>query len=245
MKDEKSAKITNSTEKTTDTSEYMEVDVGFDDDAEAEPKVLEEISAPEKEPPIPPEWAGKSEEEIALLRRIQELEKKLEVTEKESFDKYARLQAEFDNFRKRSVKEKEGIINYASADIISKLLTSLDNFEIMLTNLEKTLEPKEFQGIKMIFQDLYGVLEKAGLTPIKAKGELFDPFVHEILTMEFTDEYPEETIIEVFQKGYKLKDRVIRPSKVKIAKPKRGEEKTKSSDTTEETHKIEMNNGYT
>ena len=82
----------------------------------------------------------------------------------------------------------------------------------------------------MIFKELYGVFEKEGLTPIKAKGEKFDPFLHEILTIEYTDEYPEDTIIEVFQRGYRIKDRCLRPSKVKISKSKKVEEKKTDSE---------------
>lgn len=224
MKEEKSPEVEEKNENPSDPTKFEEVDVSLDeDDIEL---VLDETSEEETELPIPEEWIGKPEEEIALLRENQELKKKLDESKKDWFDKYARLQAEFENFRKRSLKEKENYINYASAQVISKLLTALDNFEIMLSNIEENLEPTELQGIQMIFKELYGVFEKEGMTPIKAKGEKFDPFVHEILTIEYTDEYPEETILEEFQKGYKLKDRVLRPSKVKIAKQKKGEEKT-------------------
>ncbi len=227
MKEEKSSKVTHENENPSESTKFEEVDVSLDED-DVELIIDEE----EIEAPIPKEWMGKSDQEIALLREIQDLKKKLEDSEKKWVDKHARLQAEFDNFQKRSLKEKENYINYASAQIISKLLTTLDSFEIMLKNLEKKLEPKEFQGIQMIFKELYGVFEKEGMTPIQAKGKEFDPFVHEILTVEYTDETPEDTILEEFQKGYKLKDRVLRPSKVKVAKQKKVEEK-KKEDITE------------
>ncbi|MFX1294206.1 MAG: nucleotide exchange factor GrpE [Promethearchaeota archaeon] len=217
MAEEKS----NKQEKKNKSNELEEVDVSFDEeDFNLESDTLDEISKEEIKPPIPEEWKGKFESEIALLQEIQELKQKLENSEKTWFDKYARLQAEFDNFQKRSLKEKVNYINYANSELISKLLPILDSSEIMLNNLEKKLEPNEFQGIQMVFNELFEVFKKEGLTPIKAIGEKFDPFIHEILNIEYTDEYPEETIIEEFQKGYKLKDRIIRPSKVKIIKLK-------------------------
>jgi molecular chaperone GrpE len=235
MKEEKSSEVKKEPVKKTESTEFEEVDVGLDEnDINSSSYSNKKLNQTETEPPIPKEWKGKSEEEIALLREIQDLKKKLDDTKKEWFDKYARLQAEFENFQKRSLKEKETFTTYANSQLISKLLPILDSSEIMLKSIEPKLEPKEFQGIKMIFKELYGVFEKEGLTPIKAKGEAFDPFVHEILCVECTDECPEEIILEEFQKGYKLKDRVLRPSKVKIAKKKIPEEKKTNSKSEEE-----------
>ncbi|NVM52573.1 MAG: nucleotide exchange factor GrpE [Candidatus Helarchaeota archaeon] len=234
MKEEKSPNVTEKNEINTKSTEVEEVDVGFDDDeVELVVSDLDDTSENEVERSIPEEWKGKSEKEIALLFEIQDLKNKLETSEKEWFEKYARLQAEFDNFRKRSLKEKDDYIKFASSQLILKLLPILDSAELMLKNLEQELEPNEFKGIQMLFQELFGVLEKEGLTPIKAKGEKFDPFVHEILTIEYTDEYPEETIIEVFQRGYRFQDRILRPSKVKISKIKKEEEKKLDSEREE------------
>jgi molecular chaperone GrpE len=109
----------------------------------------------------------------------------------------------------------------------------------MLKNLESKLQPNEFKGIQMIYKELYCMLEKEGLTQIKARGEKFDPFVHEILTMECTNSCPEDTIIEEFQKGYKLKDQVLRTSKVKVAKSKKKEPEKIESNPKEEEHKTD------
>ncbi|HUY00012.1 MAG TPA: nucleotide exchange factor GrpE [Candidatus Deferrimicrobium sp.] len=234
MKEEKSSEVKKEPVKKTESTEFEEVDVGLEDNMNSSSHIDNEVNKTEVKPPIPEEWKGKSEEEIALLWEIQDLKKKLEDTKKDWFDKYARLQAEFENFQKRNLKEKETFTTYANSQLISKLLPILDSSEIMLKSIEPKLEPKEFQGIKMIFKELYGVFEKEGLTPIKAKGEAFDPFVHEILCVECTDECPDETILEEFQKGYKLKDRVLRPSKVKIAKKKIPEAKKTNSESEEE-----------
>lgn len=199
--------------------EFEEVDVTLN--GETNPANNSDITETEAEmiPSIPKEWEGKSDAEIALLFEIRDLKAKLDATQKEWFEKYARLQAEFENFRKRSLKERDTYNIYASSQLISQLLPILDSADMMLKNLEPKLDFKEFQGIQMFIKQLYGVLEKEGLTQIKAEGEQFDPFVHEILSVEYTDEHPDEKILEVIQKGYRFKDRVLRSSKVKIAKP--------------------------
>jgi molecular chaperone GrpE len=132
-----------------------------------------------------------------------------------------RLQAEFENFKKRMEKEKQISITYASNDIISKLLPILDTFEIAIKNSE---EKSQFvDGMKLLFSQFYSTLEKEGLRQINPINEKFDPEKHEVLMCE-ESEKPENTILEVFQKGYILKDRIIRYAKVKIAKSKlRGE----------------------
>ncbi|MDD1778738.1 MAG: nucleotide exchange factor GrpE [Candidatus Helarchaeota archaeon] len=224
MKEEKSPAATKNSKKNPESDKNEEVDVSFDEIVPAS---------------IPDEWKGKPEAEISLLLELQQLKKKMECSEKEWFDKYARLQAEFENFRRRSLKEKDEYIKYASSQIILKLLTTLDNFEVMLKNLEPKLKSNDFKGIQMIYKELYGMLEKEGLTPIKAKGEKFNPFVHEILTVDNTDSCPEDTITEEFQKGYKFKDQVLRTSKVKIAKCKKPEPGKVESNPEEEEHKTD------
>jgi molecular chaperone GrpE len=241
MKEEKSPATKNLNKKGPNSDETEEVDVSFDDNVPMNNgSSSKTLNAKEGEPAsIPEEWKGKSEAEISLLLELQQLKKKLETSEKEWFDKYARLQAEFENFRRRSLKEKDDYIKYASSQLILKLLNTLDNFEIMLKNLERKLPTNEFKGLQMIYKELYCVLEKEGLTQIKAKGEKFDPFVHEILTMDYTNSCPEDTILEEFQKGYKLKDQVLRTSKVKIAKSKKKEPEKIDSNPKEEEHKTD------
>ena len=194
------------------------VDVSFDEDDSTELEESTETSDKEIEPPIPKEWKGKPESEITLLREIQDLRNQLQTKENLWFDKYARLQAEFDNFRKRSIKEQENFRNYASAELIAKILPVLDGSDNMLKSLAQKLESEDCKGIEMFLRQLMGVLQKEGLTPITAEGAKFDPFVHEVLTTKQTDDCPEDTVVAVFQKGYRFKDRVLRPSKVVISK---------------------------
>ncbi len=136
-------------------------------------------------------------------------EKKKEKVKKDEYlEQLQRLQAEFENFRKRTEKERQAIFLNANENLIVKLLGVLDNFELALKHVDD-------EGIKMIYSELYSILESEGLKPIKAEGK-FDPRVHEALIQE--DGKEDEKIIEEFQKGYMLNDKVIRHSKVKIMK---------------------------
>ena len=129
-------------------------------------------------------------------------------------DTLKRLQAEFENYKKWHAKEKTEFVKYAHADIIAQMLPVLDSFEIALKNT--TDKEKFVEGIKMIYAQFHSILEAEGLRPIKAAGEKFDPYKHEVLMKEESDK-PEETILEEFQKGYMLNDKVLRHSKVKIS----------------------------
>ena len=126
-----------------------------------------------------------------------------------------RLQAEFENYKKRVDNEKTQFIKYSKADIIEKLLPILDSFELALKNQK---DQKNFlKGIELIFSQLYQTLEHEGLKPIEALGKKFDPYQHEVLLKEKSDK-EEDTILEELQKGYFLNDKIIRHSKVKVAK---------------------------
>ncbi|MBI2654297.1 nucleotide exchange factor GrpE [Candidatus Woesearchaeota archaeon] len=152
----------------------------------------------------------KTDEKDSLKKQLEEKNQKIE----ELTDTLKRLQAEFENYKKRVDKEKTEFVKFAHADVIAQLLPVLDSFEIALKN---TTEKEKFiEGIKIIYAQLYSVLEAEGLKPIKATGEKFDPYKHEVLMKEESDK-PEETILEEFQKGYMLNDKVLRHSKVKIS----------------------------
>ena len=135
-------------------------------------------------------------------------EKKKEEKRIIHLEQLQRLQAEFENFRKRTEKEQKIIFKNANEDLIIKLLNILDNFELALEHLDD-------KGINMIYSELYDILENEGLKAIKAEGK-FDPRIHEALIQEEGEE--DEKIIEELLKGYTLNDKVIRPSKVKITK---------------------------
>ncbi len=137
-------------------------------------------------------------------------------------DRLARAQAEFDNARKRAVREQQEYRDYAQADAIKALLPILDSFERALhaNPPEKSrLQDLEFRnGIDLIYKQLQDALTKLGLRPIPAKGETFDPHLHEAIEMVDTGDADDQTVIAELQRGYKLKDRLIRPAMVKVAR---------------------------
>ena len=131
---------------------------------------------------------------------------------------WQRLQAEFDNYRKRTQREKEDIIRYAAEQIIKAMLPVLDNFERAIAASQTNQDFGSFaQGVDMIFRQMFNILAKEGLTPIEAVGQPFDPNLHEAVLRTEAEGQPENTVVEEVQKGYRLKDKVLRPSMVKVS----------------------------
>ncbi len=130
--------------------------------------------------------------------------------------KYMRLMADFQNQKKRFEKEKADIYQFANEDIVKSLLEVVDNFDRAL-DASQDDGSKFREGMEMVFKQLMGALEKAGVSEIKALGEDFDPNFHNAVMMEETDEYESNKVSGVMQKGYTLNSRVIRPSMVKVA----------------------------
>ncbi len=146
-----------------------------------------------------------AEEEDNLEEKLEELN-----------DQYLRLYAEFDNFRKRTAKEKMETYGDATAKCVEQLLPIVDNFERALDAPSSDAQYKS--GMEMIFTQLRAFLDKLGVTEIEALGAEFNPNIHQAIKQsEATEDYPENTVCEVFQKGYQLKDRLIRPAMVAVA----------------------------
>ena len=130
-------------------------------------------------------------------------------------DRLARLQAEFENARKRGEREQQEFREYALADAIKLLLPSLDSFERALGS---EADGSEFRnGVELIYKQLYDALLKMGLRPIEAKGEPFDPRFHQAVEMVNTSEAKDHQVLEELQRGYKFKDRLLRPAMVRVA----------------------------
>lgn len=151
-----------------------------------------------------------------MVEDIEQLKNELEEQKRlaeERLNQLKYLQADFDNFRRWSAKEKDVITTLANEKLIHDLLVVLDDFELALPSL---VQEKNRQGMEMIFKKLVKILSDYGLHPIECVGKKFDPRFHEVLC---TEKGPKEqnTILEDFGKGYQLKSKVIRPSKVKIA----------------------------
>jgi len=164
---------------------------------------------------------SKKEEKVITLSEAEYLKLKEDAEKsKEYWDKMLRLQADFDNTRKRLDKEKQDFIKFANEGIIAELLNVLDDLEraVDLTETKHQDLPAFLKGIEMILAHLYEMLKDHGVTPIAAEGKIFDPNFHEALMQVEDKDLPEHTVVEELQKGYRLNDRVIRTSKVRVSK---------------------------
>ena len=142
---------------------------------------------------------------------------KLKVERDTLLDRLARLQAEFENARKRAAREQQEFRDFATADAIKALLPAFDSFERALQAPATQLN--EFRGgVELIYKQLQDALAKLGVRAVPAKGELFDPHVHEAIEMVETIEAPDHQVIDELQRGYKLKDRLLRPAMVRVAR---------------------------
>ncbi|HME34432.1 MAG TPA: nucleotide exchange factor GrpE [Candidatus Sulfotelmatobacter sp.] len=141
---------------------------------------------------------------------------KLKAERDSLLDRLARAQAEFENARRRAAKEQVDYRDYAAADAIKPLLPVIDSFE---RALQVKSEPGDFRsGVELIYKQLQDALAKIGVRAIPAKGEPFDPHVHEAIEMVETSDVPDHEVLEELQRGYKFKDRLLRPAMVKVAK---------------------------
>jgi molecular chaperone GrpE len=159
---------------------------------------------PERE--LPPSEVS---EESADLQKVK--------AERDSLiDRLARLQAEFENARKRAAKEQQDFRDYALSDAFRTLLPVMDSFERALQ--VSAGEKSEIRnGVELIYKQLQDAFTKMGLQPILAKGQVFDPHQHEAIEMVETSDFPDHQVIEELQRGYKIKDRLLRPAMVRVA----------------------------
>lgn len=141
---------------------------------------------------------------------------------KEEIDKinnqYIRLAADFDNYRKRQMQERESLLKYGAEEALKKMIEALDNIDRANTSIENIEDVNTIkESYNMVFKQIFDVLNKMGLEVIDTAGKEFDPNFHEAVMQTPTSEYPENTIISELQKGYKLGDKVLRPSLVNVA----------------------------
>lgn len=160
------------------------------------------------------------EEFEALQKRVQELEKSLE-DKTEQFDRYfdmlQRTAAEFENYKKRTAREKASICGDTTCDVVLKFLPVLDNIERALNVADKEHDSSLKEGIMMVYKQIKDVLESLGVEAIAAVGEEFDPELHEAISHINDEDYGENEVIEELQKGYRFGDKVIRHSVVRVA----------------------------
>lgn len=142
---------------------------------------------------------------------------KAQAERNELLERMARQQAEFENARKRAAREQQEYKDFALADTLKNLLPILDSFDRALQI--KVDKPEDLRsGVELIRKQLQDALEKLGVRPIPAKGEPFDPRLHEAIEMVDTDEVQDHHVVDELQRGYKLKDRLLRPAMVRVAR---------------------------
>jgi molecular chaperone GrpE len=178
-------------------------------------------ATPDQADPVVDQRASAAPEPVQ--RSANELSAELEAAKDEAeaiFARYQRLAADFENYKRRTRQDLAERTQYANEELLRKLLPVLDNFKRALDHAPESVDAGWFNGIKMIARQFEDVLSAQGLSPIPAVGEKFDPSRHEAIAREETDAHEEGTVIEEMQPGYRLHDRVLRPTLVKVAHPR-------------------------
>ena len=155
-----------------------------------------------------------------LAERILQLERELEQvrrTDEEHPNNWHRSAADFANYKRRTDEERATLTQFSNAVLIGKLLSVLDDFDRALENVPPEAHDAWIEGVKLVERKLRGVLESEGVAPIEAVGTQFDPNVHEAVVHEDTADHPDNQVIGELQRGYRLHDRIIRPSLVRVA----------------------------
>jgi molecular chaperone GrpE len=177
-----------------------------DSDAPAQLDIEHELPASEAEQAQP---ASAADAEIEALRKERD----------QYLDRLARLQAEFDNFRKRNAREQQDYRDYALVDALKNFLPILDSLDRAAKSDAQDLDQIR-SGIELIDRQFHDALSKLGVQPIASEGQPFDPNFHQAIQMEETDDAPDNTVIGELQRGYRIKDRLLRPAMVRVAKGK-------------------------
>ncbi len=163
-------------------------------------------------------------------KEVEELKKKLEEKEKEAKENYDRLlrtAADFENYKKRAAREKEDWTKFANEDLIKGILPFIDNLERAVNHAQKVKDTGVLiEGIRLTLQQLLQALNKFGLSSFESIGKPFDPAMHEAMLVVETDKHEPNQVVEEFQKGYLLNDRLLRPATVSVSKPPEKEVQT-------------------
>ncbi|WNF21776.1 nucleotide exchange factor GrpE [Mesobacillus jeotgali] len=181
--------------------------------SQTEEETVEEVFAENEASGQNEEIPAQEEQQDPMEQKVAELEGKLE----EADNRYLRLQADFDNFRRRSRIELEASAKYRAQSIITDLLPAIDNFERALKMDVDNEQAKSLkQGVEMVYRSLLDALKNEGVEVIEAVGKEFDPHLHQAVMQAEDENYGPNIVVEEFQKGYMLKDRIIRPAMVKV-----------------------------
>lgn len=201
--------------KAADAAEEKAEEAKVEDQAAEEPKDEAAEEKAEEQAAEEPKEEAEAKEEAASEEESKEEQKKDEAAQES--ERYMRLMAEFQNYKRRAAKEKADTLQYANEKIVADILPVLDNFERALSTETDDIEGYA-KGMQLIFEQLYKALENAGLEEIKAMDEDFDPNVHNAVMTDNIEDKDDGKITKVLQKGYKLRDKVVRPSMVAVNK---------------------------
>jgi len=212
------------TEKNEEKKERNSIDSSEIERYEEEEEELEE----KKEMELEKAEAGIEETKEVQVDLLKEQLEKAEKEYKELEDRLLRVAAEFDNYKKRTVREFQSIIKNANEELISQLVETLDNFQRALDSASRSNSTKSsgdfdsfHKGVELIYLHFKDILGKEGLKEIKAIGEPFDPHLHEAVMQQESDKFPDGTVMDEISKGYTLNDKVIKHSKVIVSKGKK------------------------
>jgi len=164
--------------------------------------------------------AIKTPSRLELLERAERLQRELDEVREQSEEylhNWQRTAADFANYKRRTDEERNAVGDFGKAVLITKLLGVLDDFDRALESVPEEAHEGWVEGIRLVERKLRGVLESEGVTQIEALGQPFDPNLHEAVVYEETTEYPDNLVTAELQRGYRLRDRVIRPALVKVA----------------------------
>ncbi len=163
----------------------------------------------------PEETESEAEETASEIDEVEGLKKSLD----EANDKYVRLYADFENYKKIAARSREELLKYANDDLLSDVLTVIDHLELALQHTEESKEPNPLaEGVELTLKEMRNVLEKHGLVTVETLGKPFDPAVHHAMSQIETEDAKENTVVKEFRKGYMLKERVLRAAMVGVAK---------------------------
>ncbi len=183
----------------------------IEEEDESSPEIEVEVSVDGDDAP-PPEAEDTSEDAPADLSEEIAAWK----------DRHLRLAAEFDNFKRRTLKERQDLLNFGTEALMKELLATIDNLDRALghVNQEDDVDKEHLlEGVELTLRSLLQTLEKDGLKVVEAEGVEFDPAQHEAIRQVPSDEHPQGTVVEVYQKGYMLKNRLLRPALVAVVGP--------------------------
>jgi molecular chaperone GrpE len=197
------------------------------EDADKKGKAAEAVEKDKQDLKSEPEKADKDQVDDPLEDLAEKLKSK-EQEAQENYDRLLRVSAEFENYKKRVSREMEEFRKFSNQSLIKEMLSVVDNLELAMNSTDghKTIDKVLLDGLEMTHREILKVFEKFNVKPISAKGQSFDPTFHEAVMQEETDEYPDNTVINVLQKGYLIHDRLLRPSMVVVTKFKEKKDDT-------------------